>query len=76
MPDTFTIDTDVPIVAVHENKWPFPEMEVGNSFLIGRDDRQANNCRSSAIHWSYRTDVRHKFRVRKTPDGYRCWRVA
>ena len=71
----FTIEKDVPIPKPRM-AWPFREMDVGESFIIGDDKQAASNCRSTATHWVSRNTLSKKFRVRKTPDGYRCWRVA
>lgn len=55
-------------------KYPFHKMNVGDSFLCG--DSSQNAVRSAAAQYGYRESNGAKFSVRKTPDGYRCWRIA
>lgn len=61
---------------------PFAKMEVGDSFEVGSDARDANNVRSHAINWCKLHNPKMKFVVRQLPrtNGseriFRCWRVA
>jgi len=70
------IEKGIP-VAAHGNggkltKYPFAEMEVGDSFLFPRELVDAG---SRLFHWNRKFPDR-KFVSRHTPEGIRCWRVA
>ena len=74
----FTIDKDVPPPTTGtgragQSKYPFAEMEVGDSFA-GTSDTAT--VRSALRHWRTRNNSTRKFTVHKTATGYRCWRVA
>lgn len=68
------IDKDIPLhtkTGDATRKYPFPDMEVGDSFLCnGFDHGQVGRA---AWHWGRIND--RKFSVRKTPEGHRCWRI-
>lgn len=53
------------------NKYPFPSMEVGDSFFVPGD--QASKARPAAHTWG-RVHGR-KFMTRKEGDGVRIWRI-
>jgi hypothetical protein len=70
------IDTNIPPPgdAPPRQKYPFPDMLVGDSFLF-TEDAPIQNLRTAA----YMYGRRHpgvKFTVRKHGDGWRVWRVA
>ncbi len=71
-----SIDTDIPVPAVYGkySKYPFAKMEVGHSFLIDSNDDVAS-VRQAASHFVRRSKSKMKFSIRKTLDGFRCWRV-
>jgi hypothetical protein len=53
-------------------KYPFPEMEVGDSFHFQQRDSRVG---TAAYAWG-KANGGKKFSVRKQADGtYRCWRV-
>jgi len=54
--------------------YPWNKMKIGDSFLFPalRDHRSAY----SAAYQATKNSQGKKFQVRKTSDGYRCWRVA
>ena len=58
-------------------KYPFKEMEVGDSFSCGeylRDNMSKIN--NAGRNWSNKTNAGHKFQCRKLDDGtFRIWRV-
>jgi len=54
------------------NKYPFGEMEVGDSFPVPEGDGFRSRCAASAYGKRYSM----KFSVRKYEGGYRCWRVS
>lgn len=51
--------------------YPWREMKVGDSFLF--PDRIGRMSHAAAIRASVEG---RKYRVAKTDEGYRCWRVA
>jgi hypothetical protein len=53
--------------------YPWLQMEIGASFLFPKKLKAAA-AHSSAFGASKRYD--RKFLVRKTEDGFRCWRTA
>jgi hypothetical protein len=54
-------------------KYPFKGMKIGDSFLFP-EETTPNNAYSLAISAGVRLKL--KFSVRKTSEGYRCWRIA
>ncbi len=69
------IDRGVPMVTQARHrpaKYPWAKMEVGDSFLFPRglrDETHYNQALAASKKYG------RTFRVRKTPDGYRCWRT-
>lgn len=56
-------------------KYPFNDMEVGDSFYIG-SRQDAIRVRGALQHRMIRGKAKDKFSVRKQDDGsYRCWRT-
>jgi len=56
----------------NENDLPFEKMKVGDSFLV------PNNILYTTVRVranQYSKNKKTKFSVKKTPDGYRCWRI-
>ena len=54
-------------------KYPWKELEVGESFLF------PEGLGESGIHSNAQSTgkrLNRKFAIRKTPEGYRCWRIA
>lgn len=65
----FKIEKGIPLP--EKTKYPFEDMEVGDSFF---DDTSSEaKIRGAA---GLASQHGHKFKVTKTPDGYRCWRIA
>jgi hypothetical protein len=54
-------------------KYPFAQMEVGDSFLL--PEGMKRNAASVAA-MRYGNPLGRRFTIRKTPEGFRCWRVA
>ncbi len=76
MPDTFPIEKSVKMPVITRGavtKYPFAAMAVGDSFAVTVSDKAA---RQAAYQWRVTHDKSRRFSVQKTPDGYRCWRVA
>lgn len=64
-----------PLTTCNNGKWPFNEMEVGQSFFIPETDTSAIN----AVHGRASADGKRlgkKFTVRTVGGGKRCWRIA
>ncbi len=52
------------------HKYPFSEMEIGDSFIIKSNHRLVA---AAAVMYAKRNNM--KFSVRKFEGGWRCWRV-
>lgn len=57
-----------------EATYPFHKMEVGDSFQVDGDEKDAKTLRSAASMYAARKNT--KFSVKRSGDGYRVWRVA
>ncbi len=53
-------------------KFPFREMQIGDSFAVSIEDWK-NTTSSASAFGKYHNQ---KFTVRKHGDAYRCWRLA
>jgi len=53
-------------------KYPFDEMEVGDSFLIPEGVKRHTVAVAALRYWR---KTGKKFTTRKVPEGYCCWRV-
>lgn len=73
MASKYVIEKDVPIPGGFCYRYPFKQMEIGDSFLIGNDETMASRVRSAGCNYSKKHNK--KFTVRKCLDGYRIWRV-
>jgi hypothetical protein len=70
-PSGFLIEKGIPVPMVSGTRvYPFPSMEVGDSFSIDRKEKVA----AAASVFGKRHGV--KFSLRRTGNGYRVWRVA
>jgi hypothetical protein len=65
---TIKIESGIPMPA----KFPFAKMKIGDSFLIPVG---VNKSTVSVYANRHAKKTGTKFTVRKTPDGYRCWRI-
>ena len=54
-------------------KYPWLELDIGQSFLFPKFISDGGV--SSAVVYASKA-YGLKFTVRKTPEGYRCWRIA
>ena len=74
----FTIEKNVPLPVEgreHNLKYPYPEMEIGDSFLAPATDCfEASKIRSSAYAWGRRNG--HKFKTARDGDGIRVFMIA
>ena len=71
----YEIEKDVPIPPriTRMPKYPFRKMEVGDSFVLPKDD--VKNARSSAYQLHLRTGRKFVIRLNRTNGEYRCWRI-
>ncbi len=79
--DKYVVEKGIPIPRRDIAKYPFPQMDIGDSFLIPEKERHA--ARSSAVNYSDvlygrdRTVPRKKWSIRRFGCGtYRVWRIA
>ena len=65
---------------VEQSKYPFAEMEVGDSFLTGASDLQVDRdsvgSRAFAASWRYGRKHNMKFASRREGEFFRIWRIA
>lgn len=69
------IDKNVPIpngAGPHGQKYPFPELQVGDSFLFPFATKRRT---TQSLAWQWAKKTGRKFIVRKTTEGLRCWRM-
>lgn len=55
-------------------KYPFSQMEIGDSFKIKNDKKKLSRLRGLSFYYAKKNNV--KFTTRKDGDGYRIWRTA
>ncbi len=69
------IDDGVAMPLLARTRYPFEELEVGQSFVITDASRAAlHRLRVAAAYWSNKLDA--SFVVRPVPEGVRAWRVC
>lgn len=71
MTNTDSADAELP--SPPKNRYPFINMEVGDSILID-EFRVAQSARVSAINFIKRHDLAWKFGIRKMGNGWRIFR--
>jgi hypothetical protein len=73
------IQKNIPMEATRESKskYPFHEMEVGDSFFIKCDAETMISRRSTVLSSSvyYGKSSGKKFKSRTYSDGFRIWRI-
>lgn len=72
---TVKIDSNVPFPSVQKRKtakWPFPDMNVGDSFEFASENRASISA--SCTYYSKR--LGRKYATRNVDGVYRCWRIA
>ena len=74
------IEKGIEIPLKNLNKYPFDQMEVGNSVLIERTDEEnlrflARNLRSVLSHYWRKDNKKFITRTIKKENGVRIWRV-
>ena len=65
------IEKGIPMPTRLRSKYPFKEMEVGDSFQVGEEMKET--IRSASSIFGARNNM--KFSVRKYGNGYRIWRT-
>lgn len=77
--ETYKIEKGIPIPKVgRTRKYPFQEMEIGDSFLYDKEFSRENMTliSNAARAWSNKGNYGYKFTVHKTEDNkIRIWRV-
>ncbi len=83
---TYEIDNNIPMPKLSEKgirKYPFAEMNVGDSFLIPyniSDKKEASKIRNSVrvagIHFGTRNERDYKYNTAIVNEGIRVWRVS
>ena len=70
------IDEHIPLppTSSPRQKYPFPDMLVGDSFAM-LDASMVRNLRNAA-HMYARRHPGYKFTIRKQQTGWRIWRIA
>lgn len=77
MSTEFTIEKDVPMPKVdnkRRGRYPFEEMEIGDSFFVPEAVASANSLGSS-VHYFCKGKKSYKFSVRREQGGCRVWRT-
>ena len=69
----FKIDSGIQFPDLR-SKYPFHDMEVGDSILF-KDRPAADNARVSAMRYTKAHNPAWKFSLRKVENGFRLWRV-
>lgn len=73
------IQKNIPIQTKREakSKYPFEDMEVGDSFFVKCDEETLSSKRSTVLSSSiyYGKMAGKKFTSRTFPEGFRIWRV-
>lgn len=68
------VEKNIPMVRFKYERFPFPEMDIGDSFLI-----EGLKERRSVVQAAAQQKIRNKkiFSTRKVDENkWRCWRVA
>lgn len=69
----YTIEKDIPYPESSKKaKYPFQEMEIGDSFAVEKEKR--NTILTSSQYWGMK--LQRKFSVKRYGEAYRCWRIA
>ena len=74
----YVIEKNVPLVRLghHTTKYPFAEMQVGDSFLAKCEKANAPTVTRAATQWGKRNGVKMVTRYDKENCGVRVWRVS
>lgn len=69
---SFSIEKQIPI----PGKYPFDDMDVGDSFFIPPHIRREGVNVAALRYTKTPKGLNKRFTIRKVPDGFRCWRMA
>lgn len=69
----FKIEKEVPLPD-KKQKYPFPEMAVGDSFFFEGSPKVGGQVRTAAAIYCRRKGAGKHFVIRTVPGGFRCWR--
>lgn len=71
------IEKNIPIPTGKATKYPWAEMEVGDSFLFECEysNSKQTNLHCNAIGWSKRNRIESKYVTKKVDGGVRIWRI-
>jgi hypothetical protein len=79
----FKIEKGIPIPEPHKrngykSKYPFSQLEPGDSFLVPTNKEQTHNVRNRVSAASHHYAAKHgwKFSIRVMVDGIRVWRTS
>ena len=73
---SYLIEKNVPYSAVEISKYPFAQMEVGDSFLVPIKDASPSCIRTSSAQFQRNhPGFRFSIRISKKEGGTRVWRV-
>ena len=66
----------IPVIIKGKRKYPFPLMEVGDSFLVACDRDRRKSIIVSVLGCARADRMKgKKFTCRKVENGVRCWRI-
>lgn len=71
----FNIEKNVPIPerkVRKGQKYPFADMQVGDSFTFTKDDYPRVSSAMRTYAWKSES---RQFTIRRVDDGFRCWRL-
>lgn len=73
----YKIEKDIPMPSKFHKKYPFEEMEVGDSLIFCDYSRHNLTLASNAArNWARKGKHNYKFSIRKTDDNkVRIWRI-
>lgn len=69
------IETNIPIPTTRKHKYPYREMNVGDSVLLPTRKEAKSMCDSAKI-WAENTKTIAYFTFAKDKKGYRVWRIS
>ena len=74
------IDKNIPVPISTTRKYPFADMQIGDSFFVAlEDDNKTTHSIAASLHSSVKTIKKvikdFKITVRSVESGVRCWRV-
>ncbi len=59
-----------------QSRFPFAQMQPGDSFLVPREETTAKRLATNAACYAKKWTKGWKFCVRTLPEGIRCWRLS